>query len=183
MKNLLILKLMIFSILSILLVNCIEKTDDTNSPSTIDICYFKDGKEIYGQKTDSIKKNITGYVFPEKGSNFTFSQEKNITSGGGDCFLPLYLNDKYKCTEADCKTKENFLEEIFTLKINYLQQEVFNKKLKFKYRKYRNNYFEVIEEVKYLDDSIWKPYKPEKISLLNEKGEPTNYEIEVKFVP
>ncbi|AFL96990.1 hypothetical protein [Ornithobacterium rhinotracheale] len=155
--------------------------DVSNTPSYIYFRYFKDGENIYGEKANFLRRNITGYIIPEKGNNFTFSQEKHIKGGGTDCFLPLYLNDDYKCLEKkECKSSKNFLDgEIFTLKINYFQREVFNKKLKIKYKK--GNGFEEIEDVKYLEYNVWKPYKPEKLPLLDAQGHPTGYEFEIEF--
>ncbi|QAR31662.1 hypothetical protein EQP59_10075 [Ornithobacterium rhinotracheale] len=178
MKNLIKLLFLAFFI-----TGC-NTTEDTNSPIILELPIFKEGKAYFSTGSDSIIKEIKGEIIPEKGNSFSFTQERRITSGGTDCLFPLYLNDEYKCFGADCKTRENFLdEEIFTLKINYLQQEIFNKKIKLKYRK--TNSFDVFDSASFFDkeDNVWKPYKPEKISLLNEKGEPTNYEIEVKFVP
>lgn len=171
----------LFFFFSFLLFSC-NSTEDTNSPIALRLPLFKERKAYLAPGSDSIIKEIKGEIIPEKGNSFSFTQERRITGGGIDCLFPLYLNDEYKCFGSDCKTRENFLdEEIFTLKINYLQQEIFNKKIKLKYRK--THAFDVFDSASFFDkeDNVWKPYKPEKISLPNKKGEPTNYEIEVKF--
>ncbi|MRI62486.1 hypothetical protein EDM00_00535 [Ornithobacterium rhinotracheale] len=178
MKNLIKLLFLAF------FISGCNTTEDTNSPIALRLPLFKEGKAYFGPVSDSIIKEIKGEIIPEKGNTFSFTQERRITGGGTDCLFPLYLNDEYKCSGTVCKTRENFLdEEIFTLKINYLQQEIFSKKLKLKYRK--THAFDVFDSASFFDeeDKTWKSYKPEKISLPNEKGEPTNYEIEVKFVP
>ncbi|MCK0202927.1 hypothetical protein MWN41_07855 [Ornithobacterium rhinotracheale] len=179
-------RLSVFLLSIFLIIGCKSSDDDglyiTNSPTTLEINFFKNGKDFISPASNSIRKDVKGKIIPEKGNSFSFAQEKRINSGGADCLFPLYLNDIYKCTENDCKTRENKVEEVFRLIIQYKENEIFNKKLKLKYVRIGHP-FESIETASFFDekDKTWKPYKPEKTPLLDAQGHPTGYEFEVKL--
>ncbi|QAR31661.1 hypothetical protein EQP59_10070 [Ornithobacterium rhinotracheale] len=156
-------------------------TADSNTAARVIIPLYKNGEKDF-QKDDfsnNFYSNITFKVEPEKGNSFTLKNKKALFT---DLWLPLYLEESYKCSSTDCKTKENNVDEVFRLTISYQDREIFNKKLKLKYARIGQP-FESIETASFFDeeDKTWKPYKPEKTPLLNEQGQPTGYEFEVEL--